>query len=108
MLLFLAVTTVWIGVQGLDAKNRDGDNSGGEAGKTVIIVVAIVIGILMLFVVALGSYHVWLNCTGKTTREHLKGLEVEDLEDDVRCCGPRGAKLLDPRAWIGRPSKLHR
>lgn len=70
------------------------------------------------------SYHVFLMCTGQTTKEHLtKGKNKEgeagggaagskdtvleeDVDEDVKVCARRGQRLVNPRAWIPFPERL--
>lgn len=67
------------------------------------------------------SYHVFLMCTGQTTKEHLtkdkKGdvskdttsgsdVRAEDVNEDVKVCARRGQRLVNPRAWIPFPERL--
>ena len=98
----------------------------------------------MVGATCLFAYHVFLMCTGQTTKEHLtmgkgKGkrkegqgeagagaagpgdvpgegkteskdslgkLEREDVDEDVKVCGRRGVRLVNPRAWIPFPERL--
>ncbi|CAD7925172.1 unnamed protein product [Amoebophrya sp. A25] len=87
-----------VGTNGLDEPSL---------ARTAFYVAAIVIGISLLAVATLWVYHIFLICTGKTTKEHLKGLNDRmDVADEVACCGPRGVKLVDPRAWVAFPARL--
>ncbi|CAD7928805.1 unnamed protein product [Amoebophrya sp. A120] len=68
----------------------------------VFFFTCVVITCGLLAVVALWCYHLFLLCQGKTTKEHLKEIAV-DVDDTEGCWAGRGAKLVDPRAWIARP-----
>eukprot|EP00392_Amoebophrya_sp_AT5.2_P000027 g27.t1 len=79
-------------------------NYGGN--DWAFLCVWVVIGVCLLGVLVLWSYHLFLMCSGKTTKEHLKGLSRVDIDEDVSCFGGRGAKLVNPRAWIPYPTRL--
>lgn len=47
--------------------------TGSGVNATIAIIVsAVIIGGMVLVIVGFLSYHLYLMCTGKTTREHLK------------------------------------
>lgn len=67
----------------------------------VLITLAVAGGVAGLCVFGLWLYHIFLICTGKTTKEHLKGRRPPfGLGDDLTLCGRRGPRLFNPRAWV--------
>ncbi|CAE8662340.1 unnamed protein product, partial [Polarella glacialis] len=47
------------------------------------------------------AYHLWLVCTGRTTKEHLgRRQSALDVAGEPTLFAARGPKLFDPRAWV--------
>lgn len=72
----------------------------------VLITVAAAAGFAGLLVILLWGYHVFLICTGLTTKEHWKGTghssdeSLPGLGDDLTVCARRGPRLFNPRAFV--------
>lgn len=78
--------------------------------RGVLITLAVAAGGASLFVLGLWSYHVFLICSGMTTKEHWKGKRVAELPgmgDDLTIFARRGPALFSRRAVVEavRPSR---
>ncbi|CAE7172865.1 unnamed protein product, partial [Symbiodinium microadriaticum] len=83
-----------------------------------LITLAAAGGTAALCVVGLWGYHLFLICSGITTREHIKGMRTKELlpgiGEDSTTCSRRGPSLLSTRALVptiagsilGRRSRL--
>merc|ERR1711924_307197 len=83
-------------------------------GDSVLFYVLITIGAAAgcggLMVLLLWGYHMFLICTGLTTKEHWKGSVVAagkllrknlpGFSDELTVCAPRGPRLFNPREWV--------
>lgn len=56
--------------------DKSKNNKSNNTTKTVFIIVAIPLGIILLLLIGLCSFHIYLRITGKTTRERLKNKKV--------------------------------
>lgn len=65
----------------------------------LIIVLGIII-IAVLMVMGLWGYHTFLILSGKTTKEHLKGIQVPYIEKKPTLFAARGPRMFDQRAVI--------
>mmetsp|Transcript_7578 Transcript_7578/g.14185 ORF Transcript_7578/g.14185 Transcript_7578/m.14185 type:complete len:306 (-) Transcript_7578:34-951(-) len=43
----------------------------------VLIAIAVLVSLLVMVIVGFCCFHIWLSCKGKTTKEHLKSLEID-------------------------------
>lgn len=68
--------------------------------RTVALVGCVLVAAASLMLVALWIYHLCLIISGKTTKEHLGRRQSLDVASEPTLCGPRGAQLFDPQAWI--------
>mmetsp|Transcript_116778 Transcript_116778/g.225170 ORF Transcript_116778/g.225170 Transcript_116778/m.225170 type:complete len:437 (+) Transcript_116778:115-1425(+) len=74
------------------------DNKGLLQG--VLITLAAAGGLVALFVIGLWVYHVFLICSGMTTKEHWKGRRVKDQREELTIFDRRGPRLFNPRALV--------
>jgi len=72
-----------------DKKNQD------PALKWVFIGFIILIAVAGLLVGSLWAYHTFLVCTGKTTKEHLKGTHVNSIDKKPTLTSKAGPSLFD-------------
>eukprot|EP00747_Dinoflagellata_sp_TGD_P188474 gnl/TRDRNA2_/TRDRNA2_47536_c0_seq1.p1 gnl/TRDRNA2_/TRDRNA2_47536_c0~~gnl/TRDRNA2_/TRDRNA2_47536_c0_seq1.p1 ORF type:complete len:499 (-),score=85.54 gnl/TRDRNA2_/TRDRNA2_47536_c0_seq1:80-1576(-) len=71
----------------------------------VIITLGIAAGVAGLAVCGLWAYHIFLICSGMTTKEHWKGRgkaarHLPGLGDELTVCARRGPRLFDPWALV--------
>mmetsp|Transcript_18236 Transcript_18236/g.49524 ORF Transcript_18236/g.49524 Transcript_18236/m.49524 type:complete len:529 (-) Transcript_18236:74-1660(-) len=98
--------TVGVGM-GSQLADRDiGYNQMDSGGLTqgVLITLGIAGGGAALFVFALWIYHIFLICSGLTTKEHWRGRRVKDslpgFGEELTIFGRRGPRLFNPRAIV--------
>lgn len=70
-----------------------------------LIMLAAAAGTGALCVIGLWGYHLFLICSGLTTREHIKGMRTKELlpglSEDSTTCSRRGPSLVSTRAVVG-------
>jgi hypothetical protein len=92
-----------------EGKPNDKDEPVNNLDPVYIVKVLLVLVIVccLVAVLLLWCYHMFLMCTGQTSKEHQRGLSKrENVNEDVDACARRGAKLVDPHAWIPYPDRL--
>jgi hypothetical protein len=83
----------------------DGNSSFSSPIVVTVVgcVVGIPVGIMLLFGVAFSMYHTFLACSGKTTREHLRGR----LFDAVQPEGTTAHPSVLSSSFFSRPPQLY-
>lgn len=71
----------------------------------VLVTVAAAAGFAGLLVILLWGYHMFLICTGLTTKEHWKGTQgtaesLPGLGEELTVCARRGPRLFNPRVFV--------
>lgn len=111
----LAVTVLpflaWYIIQGFGSTNEDDGSSAaqkevdnGVVLKGVIITLVAAGGLVATLVISLWFYHIFLICSGLTTKEHWKGKKTQDMlpgyGEELTIFGRRGPRLYNPRAVV--------
>lgn len=102
---------LWYLVVGLHKdESEDSRTSIGEVDRSslvtgVLITLAVAGGLSALLVIGLWAYHVFLICTGLTTKEHWRGTSevkarLPGMGEELTIFGRRGPRLFDPRSLV--------
>jgi hypothetical protein len=72
--------------------------------KGVLITLAAAGGVVAILVLGLWAYHVFLICSGITTKEHLRGNRLNGTlpgyGEELTIFGRRGPRLFNLRSWV--------
>jgi len=96
--IFVLPVLVWalLNLQ-TSASNDDGEAHSSNVITGALIALAAAAGVVALLVFALWVYHLFLICTGRTTKEHWKGI---GHKEELSVLTFRGPRLYNPRAWV--------
>jgi len=82
---------------------RSNEDEGTGGWNQYIIPIVVVLSLILLVAIAvLGFwiYHSFLSLTGQTTKEHLTGKKVENVDQDPTLCAARGPRLFNLQAMV--------
>jgi hypothetical protein len=100
LLWYLLVSLV--GTEDDTSEEGNADDDGIFTG--ILITIAVAGGLLALMVMGLWAYHVFLICSGLTTKEHLRGRRVKNTlpgyGDELTIFARRGPRLFNLRALV--------
>lgn len=85
-MLFLTSVTLTIGTFVLNCIIFAMNRAGSQVNATIVIVIcSIVVGLIAIPLIGFLIFHVYLSCTGRTTRELIKHEKADKLSDNQWC-----------------------
>lgn len=106
-LLWYLVVGVGMNRDSADSKVGFSEIDTGPLTQGILITLAVAGGGAALFVFALWVYHIFLICSGLTTKEHWRGRRggpakdrLPGLGEELTIFGRRGPRLFNPRAIV--------